>query len=137
MQLASVKPKLSLWFHGQQQRCSGSPIPPHPSDFFCFHLPSCSLPGSDLYSCVMNHTGQTSWQKTTNYFSILPSCISSVPLFVHDVATQTVLLAQCREWHMNNWWEEREVGGKKPELLKPVSSPNKSSWTHSSCEQSL
>lgn len=80
----SVKYHLSLWLHDQQQRGSNSPIPPHPPNFSCFHLPFYSLPRNDLHSCVKNHTSQVNWQKKARSTSLF-CCIRSVPLFVNEV----------------------------------------------------
>lgn len=84
----------------------------------------------------MDHTGQAIGQKKTN--NISPFCLVVLDQFPCLFRMQLhKQFCWCREWHVNNWWEEREVGGNKPELLKPVSSPDKFSWTHSSREQSL
>lgn len=76
------------------------------------------------------------WQKKTRSTSLF-CCIRSVSLFVHHVVHKQVCCHSAGSGARTIGGKRGRCQEKKPELLKPVLSLNKSSWTHSLCEQSL
>lgn len=76
------------------------------------------------------------WQKKTRSTSLF-CCIRSVSLFVHHAVHKQVCCHSAGSGARTIGGKRGRCQEKKPELLKPVLSLNKSSWTHSLCEQSL